>query len=409
LVPPPRKDPQARTRRPLPPPAARSRAALGLVALAAEGRFGLQACRACGHLTYPPRDACDRCLSVDLTWQECDPRGQLLAETRVHVTNVLYFRERMPMRVATVRLDAGPCVLAHVHGECAPLSRVRMALKLDRSGQAVLLALPEEETPTMRDDPLWRELTADPRLRRALVTDARGPVGQHMVRALLAAGARTVFAGIAEPWRPFDGQAALAALPGVEIVPLDVTDSAGVRELAGQIGGKVDILVNTAEHVRDGGLLSRDGVIEAKDAFDVNCFGMIRLAQAFGPGMRARGADGVSNACAFVNIISVYALANLPPFGSFSASQAALLSLTQCLRAELRPGGVAVMNVLTGPIDDQWRQQVDPPKVAPAALAEAVIHALREGLEDSTVGDVARDVLTRWKQGPKVLERELST
>jgi short-subunit dehydrogenase len=46
----------------------------------------------------------------------------------------------------------------------------------------------------------------------------------------------------------------------------------------------------------------------------------MRLAQAFGPGMASRTADGVNSAVAFVNILSVHALSADPQYGAFSAS-----------------------------------------------------------------------------------------
>ena len=141
---------------------------------------------------------------------------------------------------------------------------------------------------------------------------------------------------------------------------------------------------------------------------EVNYLGLMRLAQTFGPAMRGRGADGVNSAVAWVNILSVYALSNLPQYGPFSASNAAALSLSQCLRAEMRPGGVRVMNVFAGPTEDAWHQPLPPPKVTPEALARSVISALRDGLEDVYVGDVAKDLIDRWKSNPKVLERELT-
>jgi short-subunit dehydrogenase len=91
----------------------------------------------------------------------------------------------------------------------------------------------------------------------------------------------------------------------------------------------------------------------------------------------------------------------------FSASNAAALSLSQCLRAEMAPGGVRVLNVYTGPTEDEWHQPLPPPKVAPSALARSVVAGLKDGLEDVYVGDVAKDVIERWRQGPKLLEREM--
>ena len=52
---PPKKDPQKRTDSPTLPPFSRSRKALAFTAAAAEGRFALQVCDDCEHVTYPPR------------------------------------------------------------------------------------------------------------------------------------------------------------------------------------------------------------------------------------------------------------------------------------------------------------------------------------------------------------------
>ena len=86
-----------------------------------------------------------------------------------------------------------------------------------------------------------------------------------------------------------------------------------------------------------------------------------------------------------------------------------MLSASHALRAELRPGGVRVVNVFTGPLETEWFQTVPPPKVAPAALAKATVAALRCGLEEVFVGDIAEDIRARLAQNPKALERELGS
>jgi NAD(P)-dependent dehydrogenase (short-subunit alcohol dehydrogenase family)/uncharacterized OB-fold protein len=409
LARPKKKNPLARTRLPLLPPAARSRTAQGLTRAAAEGRFALQVCDECAHVTYPPREACPRCLSAQLRYGDVDPNGRLIAETTIRVSTDPYFRERMPWRVGTVQLDAGPVVIAHLHGDTVEGARVKLALKLDKSGSAVLLALPAEETVDMQADPVWREMTCDSRYRRVLISDGRSAVGQAMAKAFSEAGAGIVFVGIADPWKPFPGQAELARIAQVEIVPLDVTDTESVNELAAQNGGRIDIVVNTSEHIRPGGIVARGNLTLAREEMDVRYFGMMRLVQAFGPTLRLRGADGANSACAFVNLLSVHALMNWPAFGANSATEAACLSAAQCLRAELRPGGVKVLNAFFGPLETEWFQTVPPPKLAPAALAKAVVAALREGVEDVFVGDIAQDVRERLNSNPKALERELGS
>lgn len=408
IAPPPKKNPQIRTASPTSPPGMRSRASLGLSAAAAEGRFMLQTCADCGTVQYPARDACCNCLSVELPWKDVSPRGELLAETTIRTSTNLYFRGRGPWRTGSVRLDAGPMIIAHVHGDVAPRSRVKLLNRLDRSGQGVILAIPEERTPNMEDDPQLRAMTSDPKHRRVLITDGRNPNAPTLVKALQDAGASMIFVGESECWRPNPNRAEITAA-GASILPLDVTDTASVRELAGEIGGKTDILINNARFVRPGGVLARGDTGFAHDEMEVNYLGLMRLAQAFGPGMCGRTSDGVNSAVAWVNILSAYALVNSADYGCFSASNAAAFSLSQNLRAEFRPAGLRVMNVFVGPTEDDWHQELPPPKVLPPAIARSVVQGLKDGLEDVYCGDVAKDMIERFRAGPKILEREMTT
>lgn len=409
LTRPPRKNPILRTRVPNLPPGSRSRVALGLTAAAARGRLELQTCRDCGTVQYPPREACRVCLSQRLDWKLQDGAGELLSKATLHHSNELFYRERIPWRLGMVRLDCGPVVVAHLHGDCAGApSRVRVLANLDRAGQAALVAIPENDTPNMSDDRQLREMTCDPKFRKVLITDAKSLVGQVLVEEIVKAGADLVWAGYAEPWKKPPGFERLSSLPRVSLVLLDLTDSRAVKNLAGEIGGRVDILINTADHHRNYGIIAREGVEVARAEMDINYFGLLRLAQEFAPAMRARGADGQSSAVAWVNLLSIFALSNFPAHGTYSASKAAALSLAQCLRAELAPAGVRVINVFPGPIDDEWNQALLPPKIAPSRLAADLIEALRGGAEDVFPGDVAQDWLARWRDDPKALERELA-
>lgn len=410
LMRPPRKNPVLRTRQMNLPPGARGRVALGLTAAAAEGRFELQTCEQCGTVQYPPREVCHKCLSASLRWRAQGGEGELLGSTTLHHSNDLFFRERLPWRLGLVHLDAGPTLMVHLHGEVgdAP-QRVRVGARLDRAGQAVLIGFPNEGSPHMADDKMLREMTSDPKFRKALVTDGKTETGQAIVRALVKAGADIVWVGHAEPWKKIgEGLDDISALPQVTLVPLDLTNGRQVTELAGSIGGKVDIVINNAEVHRTFGIGARRGTDVAKAEMDINYFGLLRLAQEFGPALKGRSADGATGATAWVNLLSIYALSNFPPHGTFSASKAAAHSLAQCLRAEMRPAGIRVINVFPGPIDDEWNQHTPPPKLAPTALANAIVKALRDGVEDVYPGDVAQEWLERWRDNPKVLERELA-
>ena len=112
--------------------------------------------------------------------------------------------------------------------------------------------------------------------------------------------------------------------------------------------------------------MDRFDINVAHDEMEIHYHGLMRLAGLFGPVMRSRGADGQHGAVAWLNVLSAYAMVNNPELGTYSASQAAALSLSQCLRAEMTHGGVRVVNAFLGPIEDEWHQLALPPKLDPA-------------------------------------------
>ena len=407
VLPPKRKNPLKRTRLPTMPPEIRSRQWHVLTKAAAEGRFGLPTCLECDRPHYPPRDLCPFCQSHQLAFKPCSDRGHLVEQTSIHISNNVYFRERQPWHVGLVSLDAGPQVIAHIHATCRAGDPIRLQWRLDKSGNATAFAEPVVPDPSLMDDLQMREMTLDPTHRRVLITDGRTPLGQAVARALSAAGASIIFVGVREPWKPFEGEAALKAIERVEVMPLDITDHDSVMDLANEIGARVDLVIHTSQHIRPGGLLDRKGVGVAQEEIDTAYLGFLRLAQAFGPVMKFRGADGVNNACAWVNILSVYAHMPWPAYGAYSASQAALLNASLSLRAELRAGGVRVVHLFTGPTEDDWFQPLPPPKVSYPQIAKAVVESLKKGLEDVYVGDIAQDFKARWDANPKALEREI--
>jgi NAD(P)-dependent dehydrogenase (short-subunit alcohol dehydrogenase family)/uncharacterized OB-fold protein len=369
------------------PPVKRSRVALRLTAAAGLGRFELQRCAECSAVQYPPREACHRCLSVDLKWTLQSGSGQLIAETRLYHSHEAYFRQGQPWRVGLVRLDAGPTLVTHIHQSVpsAPAA-VQVTARLDKAGQAALVARPPGEDIAMTDDPNIREMGCDPRGLNILVTDATTAVGESLVRGFIAAGAKQVWAG--EPL----GKILRVSGSAIVATAIDVRSSDSVKRAADAFGSSIDILVNNSRHevgTSEGADVSDE---TAREEMEVNYFGLLHLSQYFAPLMQARAASGIS---AWVNLLSVYALCNLPSQPTSSASMAAALSLSQALRARMRPAGLRVVNVFAGP-------------VAPDSLARSVVAALREGVEDSYPGDVAQDILARWLESPKVLERELA-
>lgn len=408
LPPPKKKNPVARTPAPTLPPAQRSRTALGLTRAAALGRFEMQVCSSCQSVQYPPREVCGHCLHDGLHWQTVPNGGQLIASTTLHHSNDLYFKERLPWRVGMVRMDAGPSVVAHIHADCPELGAVRLALLADRSGQAVLHALPLKDTPHMFDAPTLRAGSCNPAQRRILVSDGKTAVGQAIARTLLSAGAQRVLLGDPEPWNRDPAFEQLRQHPQVQVLALDCTSADSVQQLAANSGGQIEIVIHNPSHIRDGGLLYAKGILPLHEALQTHAIGLARLAQALGPALAARAGDASHGACAWVNLLSIHALAPLPQRAAWSAAQAAAHALSISLRAELAPAGVRVLNLYCSPIDEPWEQTTPAPKLAPSAVAKALVQALITGQEDSYLGDIAEDIRARQQDNAKALERELA-
>lgn len=108
--------------------------------------------------------------------------------------------------------------------------------------------------------------------------------------------------------RDLSKMADLESLPNVVLISLDVTSqsdiAAAVQLVKTQAGGKLDYLVNNSGQSRHWPILDHN-LEEAKDLFEVNFWGVLRMIQAFAPLLiEAMGT--------VVNIGSINAHVNLP-------------------------------------------------------------------------------------------------
>lgn len=95
------------------------RTPLGLAFTAANEvpALALQHCSHCHTVQYPPRAVCRQCLEEGLVWQETSTRGRLLSRLDLHHSLESYFKQHIetsPWPVASVRLDCGVVVFAHL-------------------------------------------------------------------------------------------------------------------------------------------------------------------------------------------------------------------------------------------------------------------------------------------------------
>lgn len=381
-------------RRPDLPPRLRGRLARRLTAAAALGRFELPVCSDCGTVVFPIQELCRNCLSDRLQWRIVSSAGKLLTCTTIHHSTDAYFQARRPIIMGSAQLDCGPVVFARLSPDCTNIGdRVRLFSLLDRSGEQVFVAMPENAQ-------MEANVIADPNRvvqgKTVLITGADGGIGSALVDAFVKAEAARVWAATR---KTVDMGADNDAV--VRRVQMDVTDVASVEAAVTATGGKVEIVVNNAGVTAISGLLDADSIEGARQEMNVNYLGTLSVIRAFAPAMKARG-QGV-----IVNILTVLAHANLPAMGSYCASKAAALSMTQGVRAELMPWGVRVAAIFPSTVDTPASADSPPPKLPPTQIASALIRQIIEGTEDVYPGRIAADLYAGWRDSPKVVEREL--
>ncbi|MBI5336991.1 MAG: SDR family oxidoreductase [Mycolicibacterium rufum] len=146
--------------------------------------------------------------------------------------------------------------------------------------------------------------------------------------------------------------AAVARLGGsVRFLQADMADIGSVRDVVRQCGA-VDVLDNNAASFPSA--LTVDQRVDAFDAtFATNVRVAYFLAAGVVPGMVARGRGSI------VNVTTMVATKGVPGAGAYSASKAAVESLTRTWAAEFGPDGVRVNSVAPGPnrtagVEAEW-------------------------------------------------------
>jgi NAD(P)-dependent dehydrogenase (short-subunit alcohol dehydrogenase family) len=174
----------------------------------------------------------------------------------------------------------------------------------------------------------------------ALVTGCSTGIGRATARALLASG-RPVYATA----RRVESLTELAAA-GATTLALDVTDEASMRAAVDRVvaeHGAVGVLVNNAGYALQGPIETTP-LDEVRAQFETNVFGLVRLTQLVLPGMRAQRSGRI------VNLSSMGGRFTFPGGGFYHASKHAVEAVSDALRYEVAPFGVAVVLVEPGPV-----------------------------------------------------------
>ncbi|MET9485255.1 SDR family oxidoreductase [Streptomyces sp. NPDC006638] len=175
----------------------------------------------------------------------------------------------------------------------------------------------------------------------ALITGGTAGIGLETARLFLREGAHVVISGRS----PERGAKALADLPEgpgtVRFVAADLADLDSVRALAEE-AGPVDILVNNASAFPVAPTVEQS-VSVFERLFDTNVRGAYFLTASLVPAMLDKGAGSI------VNVSTMAASMGVPGASGYSATKAALASLTRTWAAEFGPGGIRVNSVAPGP------------------------------------------------------------
>jgi len=232
----------------------------------------------------------------------------------------------------------------------------------------------------------------------ALVTGANRGIGLAITDALLERGAKKVYATARDPRT----LAALTQQHGSRVVALrlDVTRADEVAEIARQ-ATDVDLLFNNAGVAEAGELTGEAIVDQARREMEVNYFGALRMVERFADILSQRGG-------AIVNVGSAAGLANVPLLPTYSASKAALHSLTQASRALLAARGVTVFGVYAGPVDTDMTRGLALDKSSPHDVAAAVLDGIEAGDDDIFPDPFAVAFGEQFESSPKGSERQMA-
>ncbi|MEM6256678.1 MAG: SDR family oxidoreductase [Planctomycetota bacterium] len=214
-------------------------------------------------------------------------------------------------------------------------------------------------------------MAIDPQGKTVLITGANRGIGLAFAEAFLAAGVSKLYATARKPetLQPLVDKHS----DKVVTLALDLTDEASVNTAAAT-ATDVDIVINNGGVLTSNDFTGDDVYKNLDFEIDVNVKGLLRVARAFAPVLKANGGG------ALVQLNSIASIRNFAQFTTYCASKAASYSITQGLHDLLAEQGTAVVSVHPGPIGTDMAHDAGFPEAPPpTVVADALIAALKAG------------------------------
>ncbi|WP_457831200.1 SDR family oxidoreductase [Staphylococcus aureus] len=209
----------------------------------------------------------------------------------------------------------------------------------------------------------------------AVVTGAGSGIGEAIATLLHEEGAKVVLAGRNK--EKLQNVANQLSQDSVKVVPTDVTNKEEVDELikiAQQTFGGLDIVINSAGQMLSSKITDYQ-VDEWDSMIDVNIKGTLYTAQAALPTMLEQSSGHL------INIASISGFEVTKSSTIYSATKAAVHTITQGLEKVLAKTGVKVTSISPGMVDTAITAAYNPTdrkKLEPQDIAEAVLYALTQ-------------------------------
>lgn len=224
---------------------------------------------------------------------------------------------------------------------------------------------------------------------RVLITGAGSGLGRAFAEFYAARGDRVACVDIdgerAEETRQRlagDGHIALQA---------DVGSDASMAALKNAVLSAfdgIDVLINNAG-IACGGEIAHSPLADWQRSININLMGVVRGVREFVPLLEAQGRGRV------INVASFAGLAGAPGLGAYGVAKAAVVALSESLRAELHPKGIAVSVLCPSFFKTNLMKSYDGDPNG--MLVRMASHLMEKS--DINAADVARFAVTQAERG----------